>query len=352
VLLVFDVVVSERQRHEAVEEELVEQARLLESLVDAFRTIAAATEPDEVLERTRGEAERLFRAPATFEAPGERPEDGPVPDELVVALQARCRWQLGAIRLARDRPFGRDDMVRATLLGDFASRALENARLLEEARVREAERAHLSDQLITAEQDERRRLALFLHDTSVQSLSGIALMLDAGLSAVADGRIDEARRVLSGALERHRETIRELRDLSFQLEPVVLRDRGFAPAVEALAEQLALEHELRIETAVCDAEGLSEQAQAALYQIVREALQAAIRRGPECRLEVRVTTAADGKIEAVVSDDAPRERRRRAYDAIGERVRTLGGRLELEQGAERGTTVRVALPPYRLPGPE
>ena len=45
-------------------------------------------------------------------------------------------------------------------------------------RQEEAERSRHADQLITAEQDERRRLALFLHDVPVQSMSGIALMLD------------------------------------------------------------------------------------------------------------------------------------------------------------------------------
>jgi signal transduction histidine kinase len=53
-----------------------------------------------------------------------------------------------------------------------------------EAMEREAERARLSDLVVTAEQEERRRLALFLHDGPVQSLSGIALMLDAVHAAV------------------------------------------------------------------------------------------------------------------------------------------------------------------------
>src|SRR5881396_2895712 len=110
----------------------------------------------------------------------------------------------------------------------------------EEVQRLEAEHSRLSDQLITAEQEERRRLALFLHDGPVQLMSGIALMLDAVIAAVEGGREEEAARVLSTALEKQRETIRSLRDLSFQLEPVVLRDQGFGPAVRALAEQLGM----------------------------------------------------------------------------------------------------------------
>src|SRR5437763_8611809 len=94
------------------------------------------------------------------------------------------------------------------------------------------------DRLIAAEQDERRRIALFLHDGPVQNLAGIALMLDAALHAVESGKADDAREVLASAVKRQRTTIRELRDLSFALEPVVLRDQGFEPALEALASQI------------------------------------------------------------------------------------------------------------------
>src|SRR5437016_13921998 len=89
------------------------------------------------------------------------------------------------------------------------------------------------ERLIAAEQDERRRIALFLHDGPVQQLSGIALMPDAAQHSIAEGKTDEALGIMAKALERHRETIRELRDLSFALEPVILRDQGFAPARKA-----------------------------------------------------------------------------------------------------------------------
>src|SRR5918994_7166709 len=102
------------------------------------------------------------------------------------------------------------------------------------------ERERLVERIITAEQDERRRLALFLHDGPVQNLSGIALMLDAAVHAIADGRGDDARAVIGSALEKHRDTIRSLRDLSFKIQPVVLRDQGFVPAVQELANQLGI----------------------------------------------------------------------------------------------------------------
>src|SRR5918911_654344 len=158
----------------------------------------SAAPSDEVLERARAEAERLFGARAAL-------ADEPAPDStsnghrLEVPLRAHDR-ELGVLRLERERPFLRVDVARATVLADFAVRASENARLLAEAEMREVERARLSEQLITAEQDERRRLASELHDGAVQSLSGIALMLDAVGDAIDDGRLDDAKRITANAL--------------------------------------------------------------------------------------------------------------------------------------------------------
>jgi len=205
------------------------------------------------------------------------------------------------------------------------------------------ERARLSERLITAEQDERRRLALFLHDGPVQSLSGIALMLDAVLHAIEDENLDAARSVLTEALERHRAAIRALRDLSFNLEPVVLRDQGFTPAVEALAEELGLRHEIKIELDVAPAEELAEKVQAALYQIIREALNGAVRRGPPTHISVIVERGGDGRFVATIVDDGSQERRREFFDTLAERARTLDGRLSVDQS--EGTRIVLELPP-------
>ena len=299
-------------------------------------TIAATPHPD-VLERARAEAERLFGARAEVAA-AESAEPASNGYRLEVPLHARDR-ELGVLRLERERPSQRVDVARATVLADFAVRASENARLL-------AEQARLSEQLITAEQEERRRLADELHDGAVQSLSGIALMLDAVGSAIDEGRLDDAKRITASALDRHRETIRSLRDLSFSLGPVVLRDQGFSPAVGALAESVALANKIQIEVDVDAAESLAEEAQAGVYQIIREAFNQAVRRGPPQRISVRVERTVDGSFDTVISDDAPGERRRRSFDAIAERARTLNGRLSIEQGADGGTTVHVLLPPY------
>jgi signal transduction histidine kinase len=336
------LVVTERRRHEAAERELTSEARFLESLVETMGSIAGGAE---VLERTRQEAERLFEARVLLLAPAERPRQAPAENAILIPLRAHDE-EIGALRLTRQRPFDRDDVVRATVLADFAAREHENAELLDDARVREAERSRLSDQLITAEQDERRRLANELHDGAVQSLSGVALLLDAGLNSIEEGRGEEAQQIIRRALERHRATIGELRNLSFNLEPVVLRDQGFAPAVRALTDQIGLAHNVRVEVDVEAADQLAEKTQAAMYQIIREALDQAVHRGPPQTLSVTMRQTPDGGLETAIADDAPGERRRRSLEELEERARTLNGVLTVDQGEEAGTTVRVVLPPY------
>src|SRR2546421_9701033 len=336
------LIVSERRRHEAAELELTSEARFLESLVETMGSIAGGAE---VLERTRQEAERLFEARALLLPPGERPRRAPAENAMVIPLRARDE-EIGALRLTRDRPFDRDDVVRATVLADFAAREHENAQLLEDAQVREVERTRLSNQIITAEQDERRRLANELHDGAVQALSGVALLLDAGLNSIEEGRKDEARQIIGRALERHRATIGQLRNLSFNLEPVVLRDQGFTPAVRALTDQIELAHNVQVEIDVEAAEELAEKTQAAIYQIIREAINQAVRRGPPEALSVTIEQSDDGGVVTAISDDAPGERRRRSLEELEERARTLNGELTVDQRPGGGTTVRVILPPY------
>ncbi len=201
------------------------------------------------------------------------------------------------------------------------------------------------DRLIAAEQDERRRIALFLHDGPVQNLAGIALMLDAALHAVQTGKLDDAANVVETALERQRATIRELRDLSFALEPVVLRDQGFEPALHALAEQLGTTNKIRVDLDVEAAAHIGQTAQVAIYTIIRELLDQAVRRGPLSRISVSIHETADGGAATTIADDAEPERRRRSFEAIEERVKQLHGTITVDAG-EAGTQIVVTLPPY------
>ena len=228
--------------------------------------------------------------------------------------------------------------------------ALLALHLLQE-RGREARRSRTTDQLISAEQDERRRLALFLHDVPVQAMSGIALMLDGVVDLIDRGRVEDAKEILGTAVDRQRETIRELRDLSFALEPVVLRDQGFGPAVQALADQVEGSHRVRVDLDIDAADALAGRAQIVLYQLIRESIDAAIRRGPPTEISIAIAERNGGVVETVVTDDGSGERRRRVFEALDERARSLQGNVDVERSSDDGGTVlRITLPPYTARG--
>jgi signal transduction histidine kinase len=341
------LIVSERRRHESAEDALQAQTSFLESLVDSIAVVSSPLEAKEIIERMCEEAKRLFDArEARFLSPAENAagESRLTENGMIVPLAVRGN-QVGALSLIRPGGFHRWDLMRASVLADFASRAAENARLIVEAQEREGERTRLAEQLITAEQDERRRLSLYLHDGPVQSMAGIALMNDAALAALRDGRYEDAAKVIEGSLERERRTIQELRDLSFAIEPVVLRDQGFGAAVRALGDQVEQSHRITVATETDAGERLSEKAQVALYQIIRESLNQAVRRQPQ-QIGVTVVELDGGGFAAEIDDDGVGERRRASIEEIDERVRILNARLSVASRPEGGTAVRVVMPSY------
>ena len=208
----------------------------------------------------------------------------------------------------------------------------------------DAERALLAERILT-EQEERRRLAELLHDGPVQHLSAIAQMLDAGLASLRDGETQRADETLARGLELARNSARELRALCEDLEPKVLRELGFSTAVGALSRRLSSRHDVQIDLDVDHADSLGENAQTALYQILREATDQALRRGAPTRIEISVRATPSGGAELVVTDDGPPERRSAVLEALADRAATLNSRFTSEVRYPRGSTVRIEVPP-------
>jgi two-component system NarL family sensor kinase len=209
----------------------------------------------------------------------------------------------------------------------------------------DAERALLAERML-AEQEERRRVAELLHDGPIQQLSAISQMLDAGLTQLADGDTARAADVFTRGLELARDAARDLRQLCDDLEPRVLHSLGFAAAVGALARRLSSRHDVAIDV---DVEGaaatLGENAAVALYQIVREATEQAVRRGTLTQIEIALREVDGGGVELVVADDGPPERRAAVLEGLAERAATLNGRFSSEIRYPRGSTVKIDVPP-------
>ena len=208
----------------------------------------------------------------------------------------------------------------------------------------DAERALLAERMLS-EQEERRRVAELIHDGPVQQLSAISQMLDAGLAELDGGDHDRAKQVFARSLELARDAARDLRQLCDDLEPRVLQQLGFASAATALTRRISSRHDIEIEVNVEAAETLGENAAVALYQILREAIEQAVKRGGLTRIEISLQATDAGGVELVVQDDGSPERRAAVLDALAERAATLNGRFSSEVRFPRGSTIRIEVPP-------
>ena len=208
----------------------------------------------------------------------------------------------------------------------------------------ETERALFAERIL-AEQEERRRLAELLHDGPIQHLAAIAQMLDAGLASVREGDSERAVAILDRGLQLARGASRDLRSLCEDLEPKALRELGFAAAVGARARRVASANDVEIDLDLDHGDALGEHAQTALYQVAREAIDQAVRRGAPTRIEVTLRATASDGAELVVSDDGPPERRAAVLEALADRAASLGARFSSEARYPRGSTIRVELPP-------
>ena len=131
-------------------------------------------------------------------------------------------------------------------------------------------------------------------------------------------------------LEIAREAARDLRQLCDDLEPRVLHQLGFASAAAALARRIAARHEIEIDLDLEAAVELGENAATALYQVLRDATEQAVKRGALTRIEISMHATDAGGVELVVSDDGPPERRAAVLEALAERAATLNGRFSSE----------------------
>lgn len=192
--------------------------------------------------------------------------------------------------------------------------------------------------IVTAREEERRRLRRELHDGLGSALAGIALTLEA---AQLGGPGSE--RLVVGAREQTEAAVADVRRIVRDLRPPVLEDLGLGAALRAYADRLA-----PLEVTIDVTPGpLPAAVELALYRVGTEALTNAVRHAGarRCRIELR-SDGAQAVLE--IADDgpglAPGATAGVGLRSMRERATELGGRVELDTPATGGLTVRMVLP--------
>jgi PAS domain S-box-containing protein len=211
---------------------------------------------------------------------------------------------------------------------------------------RKEERKRLLRRVLTAQEDERGRLARELHDGVGQALVSLAVGLAALDADGASERVGRLRKIAAESLD-------EIRRLAHGLRPPVLDDLGLEAALARLTDTFTRVHGVRAEllTPGGGADRLPREVESALYRIVQEALTNVAKYARARTVDV-VLESGGGVARVSVSDDGvgfPTGDPDRPPGGLGltgieERANLLGGTLRLESVVGRGTTLDVRIP--------
>jgi PAS domain S-box-containing protein len=322
----------------------------------AWRTIG----PESLLASVRDEPEARAARRAAFEAEEDRLMEMESPDlqekrlaGLFLPLRVHDRV-IGVLEV-----YGSKHLAESGALETFASlanqaaSALENARLYEELAEHRHQLQDLVGKLVTAQEEERRRVAYDVHD-------GLAQVAAAAYQHLQNFAVDNppgsarGEEELDRALEMLQQAVGEARNVVADLRPTVLDDFGLATALRLQVERLSDEGLRASYEETLGGERLPEVVETALFRVAQEALTnvrkharaqkthvALERRGQAVRLQVRDWGrgfAADG-----VTDGAdPSEKV--GLSSMRERVALLGGHFEIHSEPGAGTLVVAEVP--------
>lgn len=229
---------------------------------------------------------------------------------------------------------------------DDAAILAANERLEHEVAERTASLRRLASEVTLTEERERRRLAADLHDHLGQGLALIKLRLQRLQGDAALGGHDRALAELVALSD---QAIRYTRGLTFELSPPILYELGLGPALEWLGEDAARRHGLAVSVREPARAPLPDDLKVMLWKSARELLHNVVKHAQASRVEIRLA-ARDGRMVVEVEDDGHgfdfAAARRDAGDRFGlfsieERLRQLGGCLQVDTAPGRGTRARL-----------
>jgi signal transduction histidine kinase len=200
--------------------------------------------------------------------------------------------------------------------------------------------------VVTAQEAERRRLALELHDETGQALTSILL----GLKSVEEAPdLERAQRALAQVRELVRSTLQDVRQLAVDLRPAALDDFGLVPALDRLVAGFREQTGIAVDFHSSLSDRLPADYETALYRIVQESLTNVVKHARAEKVSI-VLTPKENAVSVVIEDDGvgfePATAREAGLGLVGmrERVALLGGRFEIESRPGAGTTFVAEVP--------
>ena len=262
------------------------------------------------------------------------------------------RWSSAVVESARR--FGAGDLTARALVPKGPSELTDVANALNAAAVeieqRQEAQARLLSELVAAEEETRRRIAVDIHDDTAQAVAAAGLRMDALAATLEDPAEREAVLKARTALI---EANRRLRRLLFELRPPALDEAGLSAALQQfLTDSFAHDgFDWRVVNRLDDEP--APEARAILYRVALEALTNVRKHADASRVEVLLERRGAGVVLRVRDDgsgfelpeaDAPAEPGHIGLVSMRERAEAAGGRFEMSSTPGSGTTVEFWMP--------
>lgn len=307
---------------------------------------------------------------------GDLPEEAPVDRQsferlgtqsLVVVPLIVGSGVVGCLSVGTVRATHRwhDELIpRLQLLAQVFAHALDRQRTARAVGEGEEQVRSLAGRLMTAQEEERRRIARDLHDDVNQELAALSIALSALAGRLPTGATPDLQGEVTGLQQRTAELSEAIRHLSHELHPGALPHVGLVAALRGYCRTFEREHGLAI---AFQADGTLDDVPSDLalcfYRVTQEGLGNAVKHA--AARHVRVTVGRDGSnVTLIIADDGrgfdlveARGRSGLGLISLDERVRLAGGRLTIATNHQRGTELRIVVPlaetrdasPHRTP---
>jgi signal transduction histidine kinase len=248
------------------------------------------------------------------------------------------RWGVAIAFSAGTRRHPADTEDRLLAFTDLVAMAVANT----DSR---AELAASRARVVAAADETRRRIERDLHDGTQQRLISLALELRV---AAARGEPDPAgaARQWAQTAQGLTEVVEELREISRGLHPAILERGGLDPAIRALTRRAGVAVDLRSEVR----ERLPERVEVAAYYVISEALTNAAKHARASVVEIGIGVtggAARGSLRLTIRDDGTGgadPSRGSGLVGLSDRVKAVGGRIEVISPPGGGTSILVTIP--------
>jgi two-component system, NarL family, sensor histidine kinase UhpB len=209
----------------------------------------------------------------------------------------------------------------------------------------ESERRESTERVLSAQEDERLRIAQELHDQVGQDLTAVLL----SLSRISFQAPEGVRQEVEGIQDQVRTSLEDVRRIAVELRPEALDDLGLPSALMVLAERFSEHLGLEVAADVADdLPSLTAEIELVVYRVAQEALTNVARHSASDRAELALEHR-DGRLILTVRDyglGLPHDKPAGAgIRGMRERAALIGATLELRSDeAGRGTEVRLAAP--------